>query len=163
MSRDSQGPPRRAAPQQTATADVGTKGSIARRHDAQQALDEIRALQETFLHVLDSSLEPDDMITAARRLLGRARDHQLSELAVPALEWVLERHLSEYDIDDGHGSPAERRVLELRRRGEHTCTHCLLPLPAVETIRRWQRDRALAAAWRDWLFSRVNRAERKAA
>jgi len=127
------------------------------------ALDEVRDTQLAFLRLLDSSMAPADMAVAARRLLGAARAHSIPELAVPALEWVLTRHLDELAAPTAeYGSTSEVRVLELHRKGEHTCRRCLLPLPAAETIRRGQRERVLAAMWRDWLRAR-RRTERKAA
>jgi hypothetical protein len=118
----------------------------------ERCLDEIRDLQAALLRLLDSELEPSVKGKASRRLLARARAHEMPEIATRALQWVLERHVAvTFEEPDGFGDPTERRLLQMYARGETTCRGCLLPIPAVSTIRSWQRERALAAMWRDRL------------
>ena len=127
-------------------------------HDPGGILDEVRDLQAGLLGVLESELMPEDKSVAAGRVLARARESAAPEIALPALEWIEQRHHDQLmEPEAGYGDPAERRVLELRRRGHESCPGCLLPLPGRSTIERWQRERVLAALWRDWLHDRLDR------
>jgi hypothetical protein len=120
-----------------------------------RCLNEIRDLQAALLMLLDSEMDPSVMAEASLQLLAQAHAHELPGIALPALQWMLERHIDEVvEERDGFGDPVERRLLQMHGRLETTCRWCLLPLPAISTIRRWQRERALAAVWRDWLKTR---------
>ena len=124
----------------------------------EQCLDEIRDLQAALLMLLDSNLEPSVKAGASRRLLALARAHEMPEIAMWALQWVLERHLDEmFEEPDGFGDLVERRLLQMHGRNETSCRRCLRSIPAVSTITHWQRERALGAAWRDWLHARSDR------
>ena len=127
-------------------------------HDAGGILDEVRDLQSALLGVLEADLLPEDKSEAAGRILARAHKSAAPEIALPALEWIEQRHHDQLMAPEaGYGDPAERRVLELRRRGHESCRGCLLLLPERSTIERWQRERILAALWRDRLHDRLDR------
>jgi hypothetical protein len=122
-------------------------------------LDEIRDLQAAALMVLESeTLKPSGKGVALQRLFDRARGHAVSELAVPAVQRTVERYFDElFEEPDTLSDPVERRLLQMHARGETTCPRCLLPIPAVSTIRRWKNEQVLGALWRDWLHARVER------
>jgi hypothetical protein len=126
--------------------------------DDERCLDEIRDLQAALVMVLESHVEPSDKGKAARRLLTQARAHPMPGFALRAMQWVLERDLDElFEEADGFGDAVERRLLGMHARGETRCQRCLRELPARSTIERWQRERALAAMWGDWLRARSDR------
>ena len=127
-------------------------------HDPDGILDEVRDLQSALLAVLEAELMPEDKSVAAGRVLARARASSAPEIALPALEWTEQRHHDQLmEPGAAYGDLAERRVLELRRRGHESCPGCLLSLPERSTIERWQRERILAALWRDRLHDRLDR------
>ena len=152
-NRDAEG----AAPRQDHPDDK-PDGHRALIRDTDGILDEVRDLQSALLAVLEADLMPEDKSEAAGRVLARAHKAAAPEIALPALEWVEQRHHEQLmEPEAAYGDPAERRVLELRRRGHESCPGCLLPLPERSTIERWQRERILAALWRDRLHDRLDR------
>ena len=103
--------------------------------------------------MLDANdITPADKGTAAVRLLDRARASAVPEIAVPALAFVLDRHVAELTDEEPYGTDAERTMLAMHAAGESTCRRCRRPLPATSTLIAWARERFLDAAWRDHLW-----------
>jgi hypothetical protein len=102
--------------------------------------EEIVPLQVAMVDVLrDQNLDPSGRKVATRRLLEMARQTSFPELACRALEHVVGMEIESVLADDpGFGDPVNRRLHEMLSRGEHTCSHCLRPLPDERTLETWR-------------------------